>query len=263
MANYQHSNSARFPLTTMIPKLEDWLETSLGEDILKKEQALIDKKIHSLFGYHLLQLSISRQHDLAKQSAIRHRFSMCPVDEFNQQVGAIADPDNLPLETDSTDVVILHHVLEYSQFPHQLLREAARITVPHGHLVIIGFNPWSLLGAWSAMSGRLSSSSIWQNRLISMKRMYDWLSLLDLDLMSVDYCFYHSPHPRILQKLSSFERLGQRYRLPFGGSYVLVAKKEMATLTPHRPRWLRAPSFVAGLEPSIYSHKIPKKTTIH
>ena len=47
--------------------------------------------------------------------------------------------EELPLEHNSCDVVVLHHALDFAQSPHQVLREAARILRPGGHLILLGF----------------------------------------------------------------------------------------------------------------------------
>lgn len=266
MTTPRKKRRAKYPLTSMIPRLERWFNTPLGKELVDAEQTVIDSKLRSFFGYHLLQLSTSRHLQLATQSTIRHQFSLTPVNDHPTVfgAGAIAELDQLPLESDSIDVVLLHHVLEYSQTPHQLLREAERITVPHGHLVIVGFNPWSLLGFWS-MFARWNRKTIWQNRYLSSSRLYDWLSLLDLSIVSIDYCFHKPPvkHRNVLQQLNFLERISRKYHLPFGGCYVLVAKKEAATLTPIKPKWFKAANLMPGLEPSLYNHKLPKKTRLH
>lgn len=255
---------AKFPLASMIPRLERWFSTPLGRELIASEQALIDDKLRTFFGYRLLQLSIGRDINLSAQSTIRHRFSMTPLSEGNRHCAAVCELDMLPLESDSVDVVLLHHVLEYSQTPHQLLREAERITVPHGYVVVVGFNPWSLLGSWSMMA-RKGKKSVWQNRHLSSSRLYDWLSLLDLDVVSVDYCFYRPPfkQAKLLKRLSFLERIGRKYHLPVGGCYILVAKKEASTLTPIKPKWFTAANLVPGLEPTLYNHKLPKKNRLH
>ena len=42
---------------------------------------------------------------------------------------------------------------------------------------------------------------------------------------------------RLLRRLAMLERLGRRLWPVFGGGYLLVARKRVATLTPIRPRW--------------------------
>lgn len=267
MAKVRIKKRAKYPLTTMIPRLEQWLESSLGKEILASETEIIDSKLPDMFGYHLLQLSVSRQLELHQQSTIRHKFALTPLSSGAKEdffLSGVASPESLPLESDAVDVVLMHHVLEYSQNPHQLLREAARVVVPRGHVVIVGFNPWSFTGLWSTLA-KLSSKTVWHNRHMSTSTLYDWLSLLDFKLVSIDYGFYRPPIKRmgLFNQLSFLERVGDKLGLSTGGIYVMVAKKEVSTLTPIKPRWFRKPNILAGLEPSIYSHKISKKTTLH
>ena len=44
-----------------------------------------------------------------------------------------AAPDFLPIESNSIDLVLLPHILEFSANPHQILREVHRVLVPEGH----------------------------------------------------------------------------------------------------------------------------------
>ncbi len=60
----------------------------------------------------------------------------------------LAEAENIPLASDSIDVVVLPHVFEYSNNPHRLLRELDRILIDDGHLVILGINRFSLWGLW-------------------------------------------------------------------------------------------------------------------
>ena len=47
----------------------------------------------------------------------------------------------LPLASQSMDLVVMPHVLEFSKDPHQILREAERVLMPEGQIIIAGFNP--------------------------------------------------------------------------------------------------------------------------
>jgi len=55
-----------------------------------------------------------------------------------------ADPAFLPFAPDSFATVILPHVLEGHPLPHQVLREAHRVLMSDGHIVVTGFNPLSI-----------------------------------------------------------------------------------------------------------------------
>src|SRR5690625_7466005 len=57
-----------------------------------------------------------------------------------------AQPEALPFETQSIDLILLPHVLENAYDSHQVLREIERVLVPEGLVIITGFNPLSLWG---------------------------------------------------------------------------------------------------------------------
>ena len=244
----------------LLADLEEWLNCELGHALLSSEMRLLDERLPCLFGYHLMQLSVSRNVELFAASAIRHRFCLSPM-PAQGLVGARAEPEALPLESDCIDVAMLHHVLEFSDQPHQLLREASRVLLPRGHLLITGFNPWSLLGLRSRL-GRRFGAAPWQSRLLSSRRITDWLRLLGFAIEDVRYGFFAPPVNRlsVLQRCQAMDRFGERFSLPIGGFYQIHACKEVTPVTPVRPHWQRrrATLEVVGLaKPSA------RNTTIH
>lgn len=245
---------AAYPMAEMIPLLEQWLESGVGSEMLQQQQCLLDETLETLFGYHLMQLSVSRQACLFGQSKVGHRFMLGPL--AGNGIAGIIDEEQLPVATESIDVAILHHVLDYSQCPHQLLNEAARTVVPSGYVVVVAMNPFSLLGIWS-LFGRLRRRNVWNNRLLALPRLVDWLTLLGFSLQSVQYGFYHLPLERSCGGNNSwFQRLLNHFQLPFGGFYLVLAKKEVSTLTPVRPRRFRhAHGIIPVMEPSLYTPK--------
>jgi SAM-dependent methyltransferase len=267
---------AHFPLATMMPRLEAWFDTDAGQSVLRGELDLIERELASSFGYHLLQLSVSRKIRLFESSVVRHKIAASAlsrdemtihdpqVAQHQHACDVVVDALHLPFESDSVDVVILHHVLEFSQHPHQLLREASRILAPHGTLIIVGFNPVSLWGAWQAING-LFSGSLWQNRLINTMRLYDWLTLLDCSVGRVNYGGTGAPivNYRWRRLLNAIDRLAEKLHLPFGSFYVLTAKKEIASLTPSRPKWPLPKPALRPLEVGVYSHQIKTKHKLH
>ena len=240
--------------------LEDWLETDLGRHVLRLEQEMIATLLPGLFGYHLMQLGISRQVQLYEGSMIRHKFALARLPGVGT-ASALAEPEQLPIETDSVDVVLLHHVLEFSEQPHQLLREAARVVAPNGHLLIAGFNPWSLLGLRSLLWRRFGHE-IWSGHLLSTRRVSDWLELLDFAVDAVQQRFHGLPtnHAATLQRLGAVDSWGARWALPGGGLYLVHARKQVSRLTPVRPQRWRTPARLSAAPlatPSI------RNTTIH
>ena len=253
----------QFPMAEMIPRVEQWFRSAAGKELLEQQKLITDEVLSTMFGYHLMQISACRDITLYENSKIRHRFSLGPLKGSN--IAGITDEEQLPIESESVDVVLLHHTMEYSQHPHQLLKEASRVVMPSGHVIILAFNPFSFMGLWS-MIGRMRPNSVWKNHLLSAPKLADWLLLMDLTVQSVHYGHYKPPigSNSFTRKFSKLEQLFNFLQLPFGSFYVLVAKKEVSTLTPIKPKWRRsAKPIIPIMEPSLYTPQDNKKTTIH
>lgn len=248
------------PPGDMIPRLEHWFHSEAGARLLQQEQQLIQEQLATLFGYHLMQMSTCRDVCLYQDSKIRHRFALGPLSGGN--IGSLCD-EQLPLEQESIDVAILHHVMEYSQQPHLLLREISRVVVPSGHVLIVGFNPFSPMGLLS-LRDRIRRQGIWQNQLFGIRRLADWLTFMEFTVQSVQYGHYRLPtdgvlggqHPWLEQRL-------QRWQLPLGSFYVMLARKDVSRLTPVRFRRKAGKPRMPVMEPSFYTEQPNKKTTLH
>jgi len=224
--------------------LRDWYRTELGQRLLEQEKSQLDAMLASLFGYHLLQIGVLTEDDLLLSSLIPNCMILdINVDSINvgelkkaKEMGGL--PDALPVASDSLDVMLLPHVLEFSRDPHQVLREVDRALIAEGHVVISGFNPWS---SW--LLGRILLSwrkqPPWCGRFMRLARLKDWLRLLGFDIISIEHVFYRPPlqHEGIMKKPLFVESLGKKFWPIFGASYTLVAKKRVITMTPIKPRW--------------------------
>src|SRR6202140_2254589 len=116
-----------------------WFATPLGRHLLDREQAYFDTTLADIFGYHALQIGLPET-PLLRASRIATR---CTVD-LEEPAQVLADPHWLPFRENSTDVIELPHALEFTDEPHQLLREIYRVMRPEGQLLIAGFKPVSL-----------------------------------------------------------------------------------------------------------------------
>lgn len=222
------------PLAQSCSALADWFQTGLGREILTQQLALAQPLVEGLFGYHLMQASVARDVDFAACSRINHRFRLSPC--INSGGAAVVEFEQLPLPSESIDVAVLHHLLDFSPHPHQILREAARVLIPGGHMVLIGFNPFSLLG----LSRIFCSSSAYQGgNQMRAARVADWMNLLDLQAGPVERGFFRLPiqHGELLAKTSWMERMGNRWHLPWGGFYIIVARKEVARMRTIKLNW--------------------------
>ena len=153
--------------------------------------------------------------------------------------GLVAEWEELPLESDSVDALIAFHCLEFSRKPHQVLREIQRVLTPQGRLIIIGYNPYSLLGAGNRLRG-LSSSSLWhQHRPLSENRLADWMHLLGCEVES-RHRLYSLPavgKGRFRRLMERGDQWCQRHNLALGGVYILHAIKQVGGIS--RPQAVR------------------------
>lgn len=224
-------------------QVRDWYQTPLGQLVQQAEQELLAQVLPNLFGFHLLQLGDPYGRDMLSASRIGHHMVMDDVVPLNlgkegDQGRLIGQSEQLPVETDSLDVLLLPHTLEFTDHPHEVLREAERVLIPEGHLVMLCFNPWSLFGLRRLVTGWRSNAP-WCGHFYGALRIRDWLALLGFDTVLVRNYFFRPPlqNQRAMQTLGRLERYAQRLWPLLGGGYILVAKKRVATLTPIKPRW--------------------------
>lgn len=255
--NLKHSTSLK-SMASLIPQLEQWFTSKAGQSVLQAEQLQIDELLKNLFGYHLMQISSCRDVCLHNQSKIRHRFSLGPL--VGGEVNGVCD-EELPLESESIDVAVLHHVMEHSAQPHILLREVSRVVVPSGYVMIVGFNPLSMMGLLS-LRDRLRKKGIWQNPLFHVHRLADWLAIMGFSVESVQYGHYRVPLNNLMGRSLPCAKFLQRNHWPLGSFYIVLAKKEVSRLTP-----VNFPSRLvqAGrptVEASYYTEQNNKKTPL-
>ena len=223
-------------------QFQSWYTSALGERLAQSEKKILDKYLPDLFGYYLLQCGCPeiKVEKVAGNWLKSSRVSshICLDYTLNQGVSCQSDLAHLPMKTDSLDIVVLPHVLEFSSTPHQVLREVERVLIAEGHVVILGFNPWS---SWNIYRLFLfwTKQAPWNARFLAASRVIDWLSLLGFDVVHRQGYFYQPPvqSENLIKKMGFLEKIGHRFWPNFGAGYVLVARKRVLTLTPIRPRW--------------------------
>lgn len=87
----------------------------------------------------------------------------------------------LPLQSDSFDMVIVPHLLEFDTHRFQTMREIERVLKPEGVLIILNFNPSSLWVRYQFLLDMKMSDS-WQGHFIYRSRVLDWLKLLNFEV---------------------------------------------------------------------------------
>ncbi len=208
------------------------MQTPLGQYLLAREQSYIDKTVADIFGYNALQIGLPHL-DLLRANRMPLRVSVGRDDCAKLR----ADAAELPVAGSSADLVLLPHVLEFSDKPHQILREVERVLVPDGHLVVTCFNPMSLWGLRRWVSER--DAYPWTGHFIHLGRLKDWLALLGFEMAGGAMGCYAPPcvSQRWLDRFSFMESAGDRW-WPFSGAVIFLhAIKRVRGMRVITPQW--------------------------
>lgn len=148
------------------------------------------------------------------------------------------DAAQLPIPTESIDILVLPHVLEFEDNPHQVLSEAVRVLKPEGQMIVLGINPWSPKALAKQMTFRHDFSL--KNR-IGCYRLMDWLKLLKMEAeFSAGFGLSSS------QTVFRPDSLLTRSLAHLATSYAVKAIKRTYTLIPIRSVWVRSPGLLPG-----------------
>ena len=212
---------------------QQWFETCLGQYLLEKEQNYFDQAVMDVFGYNAVQIGFS-QYDFLRTNRMPLQFCT----DIEKGASLLATPDFLPIESNSIDLVLLPHILEFSSNPHQILREVQRVLVAEGQVIICGFNPRSLWGT-RKLFGSSKHSFPWNGNFIALPRLKDWLALLDFEMTAGKLSCYAPPinQEKWLRRFQFMEFTGDRWWPISGGVYFLQAIKRIHGMRVIKPAW--------------------------
>jgi hypothetical protein len=243
-----------------------WFNSTAGQYLQLKEQALYDQAVFDLFGFNALQMGACEM-DLLRNSRIPHRYKSSEFTAPTIACNLCCDDDFLPFASTSLDLLLLPHRLEFSERPHQTLREAERVMMPEGHLLISGFNPMSTWGATAGLKRLFSSKTRypWRGKFIGLARMKDWLALMGFEILSVEMCCHVPPFEQQAwhRRFAFMDKASEHCCDMFGGVYFIVAKKRVVGMMPIKPNWKIAPLKSALIPRRTQSKLTHKKTQKH
>ena len=230
------------PIANLYDQLGDWYASQAGQGSLTLIHEHLANLQSNLSGQRALYCGPEAVFNEAsmKQGDWHHRFLMHPGLAQGQVRGR---PDALPFAANTLDFMALAHPLELSEQPHGVLREADRVLVANGHLLLIEFNPWGWYGVWRLFSmGRFP----WDRHFYGFKRVKDWLSVLNFEIQECRYAAFPPPFQnRFLQQSGRAFDPQACWRLNhLGGVYCLLARKLRIPITPIRERWYRSPMLI-------------------
>jgi SAM-dependent methyltransferase len=208
----------------------DWFEGPLAARVLREEAALAPLALDDVFGFELLQVGAwGPARHLLDGARTQHTTLVAP--ELSSGVSLCAPLDSLPFRSDSIDAIFLPHTLELVDDPYAVLREAERVLCAEGCLMICGFNPFSGWGVRRTFAKYVSRTPFppQTQRMLSERRLRDWVALLGFDVDSV--YGYLGLWPTKGRAPADVPVAAWR-----AGAYLLKARKRVKTLTLVRPR---------------------------
>lgn len=216
--------------------LDRWLHSPAGDYIIGWERERFDAMVADVFGYNALQLGLP-QFDLLAENRIPLR-QKAGAAAASGAVDVLCDLRQLPFSANSIDLIVMPHVLEFHEEPHQVLREVERILIPEGQLLISGFNPLSLWGLWRKAHGQHADFP-WTGQYLSVQRVKDWMQLLGFEVDRGNFGCYAPPFREAhwIEHCRFLEAAGDRWWSFAGGVYVLRAIKRLHGMRLIMPGW--------------------------
>ena len=151
---------------------------------------------------------------------------------------------SLPLQSDSMDMIVIPHLLEFDTHRFQTMREIERVLKPEGLLLMLNFNPWSIWVRYQYLWDKRMADS-WGGHFISRSRVLDWLKLLNFEVtVSSEFNLdsVSSKHGKFIAQGHSF----------FSTAYAVKAIKRRYNIIPLTPVKNESPrlALINSLNPS-------------
>ena len=235
----------------------DWLASPPGRYALAWQQQQFDVAVADVFGFHALQCGLPAL-DALRDNRMQHRIRACQPGELlppNPANLLVEHFEELPIASQTLDLIVLPHVLEFATDPHQVLREVDRVLRPEGRVIVSGFNPISLWGGRQWLTRSVSGRPFLpqHGHFIGLPRLRDWFKLLSFELDRGRYGCYRPPcrTQNWLERTRFMEAAGDRWWPICGALYVVSAVKRVHGMRLIGPTWrqalpARAPAAVAA-----------------
>lgn len=175
-----------YPLNTAEARVQlaDWYSSSrTGQALQAQEAAYLRSVLRLSYGQNFLQIgALGWESTFLEPDCFRRAWIVegRSGDALNGH-RIIALADELPIASNSIDLLLMPHTLEFERDHHQVLREVERVLKPEGQLYFLGFNPLSLFSIWRCFSLRQWRVAPGCGRFITSWRILDWLSLLKFE----------------------------------------------------------------------------------
>ena len=235
--------------------------------MLAWEQRCFDQIVADVFGFHAVQIGLPEINTLNENRMPLHAILIHSNDSRSHATNynwhlIEGDSTDLPFASESLDLIVLPHVLEFATDPHQILREVDRVLRPEGRLIISGFNPASLWGARQYLSRLVGTPYLPRDgQFISLIRIKDWLELLNFSLDRGHFGCYKFPlqGETAMGKMNFLEKMGNRWWPIFGAVFLVSAIKRQQGIRLIGPASLVRIPAIKQLSPAAERSNLQKR----
>lgn len=228
-------SSLHIPMEMVLRQMDLWYRTPLGGCLLEAEQAMLKSFLEDCLVQSLLQVGGPSEIFLFPLKSTFHRVRLSPERmPIFKGPSVRASFEELPFLSESLDIVLLPHVLEFVSNPHIILNESHRVLAPEGRVIILGFNPWSLWGLFQCWVRHKTLP--WRGHFINALQVKRWLEKQGFTIEETHTLFFRPPckSSEKLRRWMVLEALGRLLWANGGAVYCIVARKQVVSLTPIR-----------------------------
>ena len=227
------SNANECCLSDQRKALRQWYSTPSGLQLQEQQLSYLRQVAPIGYNQRIVQLGwLGWEHGFVDQDRLQNYHIVTSETAGPVPCSVVsARLEQLPIQSDSIDLILMAHTLEFEVERHQVLREMERILKPEGVLLLLGFYPVSLSRLRSTIMGKWSVVP-WSGQLIGCRRIFDWLALLNFTTeMSGDFSFYQAGS--LFRRISRVSNAAHCTSVGYG----IKAIKRRYTMIPLKPAW--------------------------
>jgi SAM-dependent methyltransferase len=240
-----------------------WWDSAAGQELLAWEQRCADAWLSDVFGFYALQLGrvsldALRSNRMPFQWLASGHLAGGETNPKGHTPHLFSDPRALPFAEQSLDLLVLAHALDGLDQPLAALREAHRVLVPEGRLLVLGLNPWSVWGLrqrrarlLEALGGR-KRAQVALMPSASVPSLRNWLQVLGFaDIMGLSSAAGTLPQEEAwpMTGLRSWTQWGSAYAI--GATKRVGATKPLYALRRSSPQVAKSPVPVVSQNPHV------------